>query len=85
MAKIKVYDLSPDDEGKFINQLNFWEMKTVYAGYAIGATIPSPQPPVAEPEQAESALVNNARTNLAQWMDSLELQIQDLRQQLGIR
>ncbi|WP_017652204.1 hypothetical protein [Fortiea contorta] len=85
MVKIKVYDLSPDESGKFINELNAWDMKTVYAGY-IGwdRRYSRETPPVAQPEEPNTPIVDKANANLAQWMDSLEVQIKDLRKQFGI-
>jgi hypothetical protein len=83
MVKIKVYDLSPDDEGKFIHELTAWEMKTVYAGLErrYSGRRQEVETTAGEPT-TESIPDTNAI--LGQWMDNLDLQLQDLRQQLGI-
>jgi hypothetical protein len=84
MVKITISDLSPDDEGKFINELTTWEIKTVYAGlerrYAgtrRTSTTPAPEEPTTESIPDTNAI-------LGQWMDNLDLQMKDLRGQLGI-
>lgn len=83
MVKIRIYDLSPDDEGKFIHELTAWEMKTVYAGLErrYGRRR---QTSVSTTEEPTTASIPDTNAILGQWMDNLDLQIQDLRGQLGI-
>lgn len=87
MVKIKIYDLSSNDDTKLMNELKVWETKTVYAGYtrylSWGNTY-STRPRTAQPEEPDVPAVDSARANLAQWMDSLEVRIQELRKQIGI-
>ncbi|AUT00199.1 hypothetical protein CLI64_07290 [Nostoc sp. CENA543] len=82
MGKIKIYDLFPENEDKFIQELSSWEMKGIYAGseprYGYGR-----RPPVQE-EEPTSVTVADANNTLDRWLNNLELQIQDLRRQLGV-
>ncbi|UKP00438.1 hypothetical protein [Nostoc sp. UHCC 0870] len=84
MVKITISDLSPDDEGKLINELTAWEMKNVYAGMErrYAGRRRTPASPTPEVPTVDSIPDTNATLN--RWMDDLELQIQDLRKQLGI-
>lgn len=83
MVKIQIYDLCPEDEGKFLTELTVWEMKTIYAGLErrYGGRRQSVENTPSEPT-TESIPDTNAI--LGQWMDNLDLQLQDLRGQLGI-
>jgi hypothetical protein len=85
MVKIIISDLSPSDDGKFIKELTDWEMKTVYAGlerrYA-GRRRTAPTP---TPEDTNTSSIPDTNLLLGQWMDNLDLQLRDLRGQLGIQ
>ncbi|MBD2252255.1 hypothetical protein [Nostoc parmelioides] len=83
MVKITISDLSPDDEGKSLKDLTNWELKSVYAG--LERRYGGRRNQVAEPsEESTTPTLNDTNGTLDRWMDSLELQIQDLRKQLGI-
>lgn len=83
MVKIQIYDLSPDDEGKFIHELTNWEMKNVYAGLErrYGRRRQTDE---TTPTETNTASIPDTNAILGQWMDNLDLQIKDLRGQLGI-
>lgn len=83
MGRITISDLYPGDESKFINELAAWEMKNVYAGMErrYGRRR---QPAAPIPEEPTTAAMPDTNAILSQWMDNLDLQMKDLRQQLGI-
>jgi hypothetical protein len=85
MAKITISDLSPAGDGKSINELAPWEMKTVYAGAEEGYGRVSRYADDSEEPTTPTPTVNDANATLGRWMDSLEVQIKDLRRQLGIK
>ncbi|MBD2345906.1 hypothetical protein [Anabaena subtropica] len=82
MVNIKISDLSPGDEGKSINELTVWEMKTVYAGlerrYGRRRQVETSL------EEPDTNSIPDTNAILGQWMDNLDFQIKDLREQLGI-
>ncbi|WP_066383673.1 MULTISPECIES: hypothetical protein [unclassified Anabaena] len=83
MVKIIISDLSPSDDQKFIHDLTLWEMMNVYAGLErrYGRRRNSNPAPI---EEASPASMPDTNAILSQWMDNLDLQLKDLRGQLGI-
>ncbi|MGH1395373.1 MAG: hypothetical protein ACRAVC_15275 [Trichormus sp.] len=83
MVKITISDLSPSDHRKFLNELTAWEMTNIYAGsqrrYGRRQAMENmPEAPTAESVTDTTEILNR-------WMSNLEVEIQDLRSQLGIR
>ncbi len=89
MVRIKITDLSPDDEGKSISELTAWEIKNVYAGMArrFGRDTMSESPretPSESSSESSGFSFNGMNGNISSLMDNLEVQLRDIRQRLGI-
>ena len=86
MVKITISDLSTSDDGKFITELSTGETQTVYAGLERRFGGVDLNPVETTPKQQETSLsFNNSNAGLDKWMDRLEVQLKDLRSQLGIK
>ncbi|MBD2502763.1 hypothetical protein [Anabaena azotica] len=93
MVRIKITDLSPNEEGKSINELTAWEIKNVYAGMqrrfgrdtlsdSSGET-PSGTSSGTSSETSGFSL-NGMSGSISSLMDNLEVQLRDIRGRLGI-
>lgn len=83
MVKIIISDLSPSDDEKFIKELKDWEMNTIYAG--LERRYGGRRRPVeTTTEDPNTASIPDTTAILGRWMDNLDLQMKDLRGQLGI-
>ncbi|BCL38794.1 hypothetical protein [Nostoc sp. MS1] len=89
MVRIKISDLSADDEGKQISELTAWEIKRVYAGMPrrFGTDYLSDSPketPTEKPSENSGFSLNGMSGSISGLMDNLEVQLRDIRSRLGI-
>ncbi|HEY9803444.1 MAG TPA: hypothetical protein V6D25_24075 [Leptolyngbyaceae cyanobacterium] len=89
MVRIKITDLSPNDEGKSISELTAWEIKNVYAGMErrFGRDTMSDTPretPSETSSETSGFSLNGMSGSISGLMDNLEVQLRDIRQRLGI-
>lgn len=89
MVRIKISDLSADDEGKHISELTAWEIKKVYAGMPrrFGTDYLSDTPKETQLENSSENSgfsFNGMSGNISGLMDNLEVQLRDIRGRLGI-
>jgi len=89
MVRIKITDLSPEEEGKSISELTAWEIKNVYAGMQrrFGRDTMSDSPsetPSDTSSESSGFSFNGMSGNISSLMDNLEVQLRDIRQRLGI-
>ncbi|MBW4645351.1 MAG: hypothetical protein KME23_20565 [Goleter apudmare HA4340-LM2] len=86
MARITISNLSPNDDEKFIHEITLGETMRVYAGRRTrrrdARAAAQAQVQASDEELPVSFSETNATLN--QWMDRLDTQIGDLRQQLGL-
>lgn len=88
MVRITISDLDPSNEEQFITELTAGEMKTVHAGMrrrrwsiASGA---GEEAEVLPADEEIGVSFDEINATLDDWMARLDLQLADLRQQLGI-
>lgn len=89
MVRIKITDLSPDDEGKLISELTAWEIESVYAGMErrFGRDTlsnSSRETPSETSSETSGFSLNGMSGSISSLMDNLEVQLRDIRQSLGI-
>jgi hypothetical protein len=82
VTRITISDLSSSNEEKFIHNISAGETQHMYAGMQrlFGSSIYGDETPAAP----ATVSFNNTNPNMTQWMDKLELQLKDLRKQIGI-
>jgi hypothetical protein len=87
MVRITISDLEPSNNEQFITELTVGEMKTVQAGMRRRGSIRSgavEEVEVAPTDEEVGVSFDEINSTLDDWMARLDLQLADLRQQLGI-
>ncbi|QLE56333.1 hypothetical protein [Nostoc sp. TCL26-01] len=87
MVRITISDLDPSNEEQFITELTAGEMRTVQAGMRRRGSrgVTTSEETEALPSDEEIGVsFDEINSTLDDWMARLDLQLADLRKQLGI-